>query len=96
MQKFTVEFDSGEVIETEVRSRDLVKLEEAGLDLQALPPMRGSYTLAHAALLRMERAGKITPGVVPATVEGLMDVADIVADEDPDRGEGSGQVVSTG
>ncbi|MFZ5863020.1 MAG: hypothetical protein ACOYXR_09300 [Nitrospirota bacterium] len=88
MQKFTVVFDDGATVEAEVRSRDLVRLEEAGIDLEAVPPMRGSYILAHAALQRMARQG-LTDVAVPETVEALMDVADLEAVEDGDP-EGKG------
>lgn len=82
MQKFTVLFDDGTVVEAQVRSRDLVKLEEAGIDLEAVPPMRGSYLLAHAAMQRMARLGEVSS--CPETVEELMDIADLETDAEPD------------
>lgn len=83
MQKFLVMFDDGSTVEAQVRSRDLVKLEEAGVDLESVPPMRGSYILAHAALQRMSRMG-LTDITVPATAEDLMDCADLEGVEDAD------------
>ena len=94
MQKFTVMFDDGSVVDAEVRSRDLVRLEAAGVDLDSVPPLRGSYILAHAALQRMSRAGQ-TDVVVPATVEELMDIADLESAEAVDPKD-SGQAPSTG
>lgn len=95
MQKFQVSFDDGFSVLAEVRSRDLVKLEAQGVDLTEIPPMRGSYLLAHAALLRLTRTGVVPEGRVPATVEELMDVADIEPEEDAE-GNGSGQAAPTG
>lgn len=83
MEKFLVVFDDGTSVEAEVRSRDLVRLEAAGVDLESVPPMRGSYILAHAALQRMVRSG-VTGVSVPETAEELMDIADLEVPEDAD------------
>jgi hypothetical protein len=96
MQKFTVHFDDGPSIQTQLKSRDLAKLEEEGVDLSETPPIRGTYILAFTALERMKRQGTIDVDL-PKDVQGLIDVADIDVDEDPDvEGEGSGQVAVTG
>lgn len=94
--KFTVVFDDGTRVDAQASSRDLVGLEKAGVQLSETAPVQGSYILAHAALSRLKRLGKIDVDV-PETADELMDLADIEAEEDPDdAGNGSGQAPTPG
>lgn len=95
MTEFIVAFDNGDEIKVRPTSRDLLALEREGLDLQAAPQLEATYRIASQALLRLERTKAIAPSApIPATWEGLAEVADI--DVEDDEGEGSGQVATTG
>lgn len=93
-QKFVVKFDDGREVEAEIKSRDLARLERDGVSVEETPPIQGSYLLAFTAMQRMKRSGRIDFDI-PATVEDLMDNADIEVVEDA-PGEGSGQAAVTG
>jgi len=82
-QEFTVEFDDGSVVTARARTRDLVKVEEAGIDIQTMPPIRGTYVIVHAALQRLARTGQIDV-TIPDTYEELMEIADVEAEQVPD------------
>ena len=92
-QKFEVTFDSGEVVEVVPKSRDIAKLERAGVNISEETSMVGVYAIAFAAMQRMVRTGELDIEL-PDTAEALEDVADVVAVDTP--GEGSGQVAVTG
>ena len=96
MQRFVVVFDDGPSITTQLKSRDLASLERDGVNLDEVPPIRGTYLMAFTALQRMKRQGLIDIEL-PVDVDALMDVADIDIEEDADvEGEGSGQAAATG
>ena len=99
-QRFLVRFDDGTEIEAQASSRDMVALEKAGVNLTGLPPISASYQIAHAALLRMGRVGRLPDGVeIPAKWEQLADLADlepVQADAVDPEGNGSGQVPTPG
>lgn len=93
---FIVAFDNGDSFVVPCKSRDYLKLERDGINLSELGSMESGYTVAHVALLRMERTQEIEPSdPIPATVEGLMDVADIEPEE-RNSGEAEGQAALTG
>ena len=95
-QTFTVAFDDGPDFEVTNNSRDFLRMEEDGIDLNTLSPIRGSYTIAWYALRRLERLDKLDGFRVPE-FETFIDTADIntVADEDPE-GNGSAPEATTG
>lgn len=95
---FVVAFDGADPFEVQPTSRDLVKMEKDGIDLQATTPLVGSYTLAYYALSRLDRQDKLPAGVqVPKSLDAFMDAADIDAVDDGDpEGNGSGQVPTPG
>lgn len=96
--KFRVMFDNGDSFEVASRTRDYEKLEREGVNIAELPPIRGSYQLAHLVLSRLARTGDISPSEpLPESVDGLIDVADleVVEDDDPE-GKDSGQGPRTG
>ena len=93
-QSFTVTFDDGHVVTAEMKSRDLAALERDGFDIQAAPPVQGTYTLVHAVLQRLARTGALDFDP-PATPDALMDCADIEEIEAAE-GEGSGQAPVSG
>lgn len=96
VDKFVVTFDSGDVAEFEVKSRDIAKLERAGVVFDETTGAIGTYALAHVVLQRLKRTGEITFDL-PDTAEDLEDIADIDVIGDPDaEGEDSGQEVTPG
>lgn len=94
-QRFVVAFDDGSEVEVQSSSRDLLALEKAGVDLQSLSPIAGSYAIAHATLQRYKRRG-LTDIDVPDTADELADIADLVPVDDDPEGKGSGQGRPTG
>lgn len=96
-QSFLVHFDSGQTVEVEYKSRDIAKLERAGVVIEDTSPVVGSYALAFVALERMKRQGAIDFDL-PESAEALEDVADIdvIGDPEDSEGEGSGQAAVTG
>ena len=98
MMPFVVEFDDAEPFQVQPTSRDLVKLEKDGVDLQAVGNMIGGYTMAYAALQRLDRQGKLPDDVkLPKSLDDFMEAADLVpvVDEDPE-GNGSAPEATTG
>lgn len=96
--KITVALDNGDRFEVLPASRDLLKLERDGVDLEHVPSIEATYRVVHAVLLRLERTGAISPSEpIPESWEGLADVADVDSDEsNGDQGEASGQEATTG
>lgn len=98
MMPFIVAFDDAEPFEVQPTSRDLVKLEKEGVDINTLSNMVGGYTMAYATLQRIDRQGKLPDGVVlPRSLDEFMDSADLipVVDSDPE-GNGSAPEATTG
>ncbi len=90
--KFTLTFDDGTVIEAQASSRDMVRIEKDGVNLDEMGGATGSYVIAHAALVRLARTGKLTDehaALVPDTADELMELADLVPADDEDP-EGNG------
>lgn len=91
---FVVTFDAGHVVEFEVKSRDIAKLERAGVDMDETTGAVGTYALAFVVLERLKRTGKIDFDL-PDSAEALEDIADIDVVGDGDvEGEGSGQAAT--
>lgn len=94
-QTFTVAFDDGPTVEVQNTSRDFLRMEEDGVDMAELSPIRGTYTIAWYALRRLERQGKLDGYKLP-DLEAFLDAADIgVIDDDPE-GKGSAPAPTTG
>lgn len=97
MPQVTVAFDDGPTITVQPKSRDLLKLEESGVNIEDTPAFSALYRTTFAALQRMERCGALPDGfVLPESAEAFMDVADLEAEDDDSEGEGSGQAATTG
>jgi hypothetical protein len=91
-----VEFDDGTQVRLVPKARDLAVIErDYHFDLNDLFSMTGFYTLAFATLQRLAKNGGRP---APASVDELIDTADVVPetdDEDPE-GKDSVPVLSTG
>lgn len=86
----SVTFDDGTVVRVVPKSRDMVGAEAAGHDFTSGGPIRAMYAVAFSALQRMDRKGDLPDGVeLPATLEALIDGADVDAEQDEDP-EGKG------
>lgn len=96
MQTFRVVFDSGPEVDVELKSRDIAKAERLGFQMDESKPVVGSYALAFIALQRIAKSDSALAGVLPASAEGLEDVADIVLVEDDAAGEDGGQGPASG
>lgn len=80
----TVTFDSGASVKLDIRTRDLVRLEELdpGYAATQNASPRAMFLLAHVTLLRMGRNNQLPADVtVPADFDAFLDVVDIDADE---------------
>lgn len=96
MQAFRVVFDTGQVVDVQLKSRDVAKAERLGVRMSDTEPTIGAYALAYVALQRMKRNGELDMAL-PDSAEALEDIADLdIVQEDDDQGEGSTSVAGTG
>lgn len=69
-------------------SRDGLALERAGIDMDKVKAVEGTYTVLYEGLKRQARLGKLNGTVVPETLEAFMDSADYEpVDEDAGKAD---------
>ena len=98
LPKMVVAFDDAEPVEVQCTSRDLLKMEADGVDLNEMKAIEGTYTFVWYALRRLQRTGKLPDGIeVPEDVTDFLDMADISQPDEADpEGNGSAPEATTG